>query len=169
MYYQLFADNPDIQSKVAFYPGERSIGRIRSDSVAPPHNLTSLKRRISRVEETPALANADFYAGDDLLKEGYISILGTDGPGLDMDNPMAIVQKPIVQVENPIPDGRYAIKNRAEDSFWDSLKKNPFEVVYFYFGSVEAKNDTGMQVRSIVLQLSSVQRITLFFEVGHYA
>ena len=122
-------------SKVSFDPEQPSLGRIRGDSIAPPHTLASIKRRISRVEETPALANADFFAdisNDSPLKEGYISILDTDGsPGLGKDDPMAIVQTAIVQVESPIPDGRYAIKNRAADVSLapQSYARGPFSFV----------------------------------------
>ena len=168
-----------MSSKVAFLPGDPSIGRIRGDSVAPPHTLASIKRRISRIEETPALANADFFAGDDPLKDGYISILGTDGPGLSKDKPIAIVQTPIVQmpvvqmpivqVESPIPDGRYGIKNRTVDLFWDSRKINPMAVVDFYFspgrGVERMKRDDTEHVRSI-FQLFKCSKDNSFFRSG---
>ena len=93
-------------SKVAIDPEEPSLGRIRADSVAPPHSPASIKRCISRVERTPALAHANVFADiscDTPLKEGHISILHTDGPGLSPNKPMAIVQ-----VESPlIQDGTY--------------------------------------------------------------
>ena len=95
MYYQLYADDYEIPSKVAIDPEEPSIGRIRADSVAPPHSPISIKRCISRVERNPALAwHADLFADtscDTPLKEGHISILRTDGPGLSPNDPMAIV------------------------------------------------------------------------------
>jgi hypothetical protein len=135
VYYQLYADDDEMPSKVAFDPEEPSLGRIRADSVAPPHSPATIKRCISRVEKTPALAHADLFADiscDTPLKEGHISILGTDGPGLSPNEPMAIVQMPIVQVESPsFPDGRYFIKNRAADIFWNA-GHNPITTVYFY-------------------------------------
>ena len=165
MYYQIFADYSVIPSKV--YVEEPSIGRIRSDSVAPPHNLASLKRRISRVEETPAIVNADFFAGDDLLNEGYISILGTDGPGLSEDDPMSILQRPIVQVESPIPEGRYAIKNRVDDFFWETRNASPMtgNVVLFCFTPGETMNDIYKQVRNI-LQLFKCSKDNSLFRSG---
>ena len=63
------------------------------------------------------------------MKEGHISILGT---GLSPNEPMAIVQMPIVQVENAsIPDGKYVIKNRAADIYWNAYH-NPIETVHFW-------------------------------------
>jgi len=122
LYYLLYADEYEMPSKVAFDPEEPSLGRIRADSIAPPHSPASIKRCISRVERTPELAHADLFAdisSDNPLKEGHISILRTDSPGLSPSEPMAIVLMPIVQVKDlPIPDGRYIIKNRAGDTFW---------------------------------------------------
>ena len=153
VYYLLYADDCGVPSKVAFDPEEPSLGRIRADSVSPPHSPASIKRCISRVETNPALAQANIFADIscvDPLTEGHISILGTDGPGLSPDEPMAIVQMAIVPVESPIPDGRYAIKNRAADFFWNSAERNPIEVVYFYSGSAQAKSYKSLQVRSII-------------------
>ena len=159
MYYQTFADNIEIPSKVFFDPGEPSIGRIRADSVVPPHSLASIKRRISKVEETPALVNADVFAdisADSPLNEGPISIHGTDGPGLSPDKPMAIVQA--------IPDGKYVIKNRTADIFWNAGSR-PIEVVLFYshesYPFVIVRGQSNFQVRSI-LQLPSDQKPTFF-------
>ena len=95
VYYLLYDDDGGMPSKVAIDPEEPFIGRIRADSVAPPHSPTSMKRCISRVERTPALARADLFADilcDTPLKEGHISILHTDGPGLSPNEPMAIVE-----------------------------------------------------------------------------
>ena len=103
MYYLLYADNHELPSNVAINPEEPSLGRIRVDSVAPPHSLASIKRCIARVEGIPELVHADVFADiscDTPLKEGRISIL-RDGPGLSPNKPMAIVQTAIVQVPEP--------------------------------------------------------------------
>ena len=95
MYYQLYADDYEMASKVAIDQAKPSLGRIRADSIAPPHSPVSIKRRISRVESTPGLAHADLFADiscDSPLKEGHISILRTDGPGLSPNDPMVIVK-----------------------------------------------------------------------------
>ena len=156
MYYQLYADDSEMPSKVAIDPEEPSIGRIRGDSIAPPHTPTSIKRLISRVERNPALVNsalfADTLASDSPLKEGHISILRTDGPGLSPNEPMAIVQAK-VQVESPlpvevisIPDGRYIIKNKVADVYWNA-GGNPIKTVYFYSRTMEtAKKYSSYQV-----------------------
>ena len=127
-------------SKVAFDSEEASLGRIRADSIAPPHSPASIKRCISKVERTPELAHANLFANissDTPLKEGHISILHTDCPGLSPNEPMAIVLMPIVHlVESPskyasIPDGKYVIKNRAADIYW-TPDFSPIKTVYFW-------------------------------------
>ena len=142
-------------SKVAIDPQKPSLGRIRADFVPPPHSPTTIKRCISRVERTPELAHAQLFAdisSDTPLKEGHISLLRTDSPGLSLNKPMAIVQRsnhqmPIIPVENPsIPDGRYVIKNGAADIYWNVGSDN-FKTVYFcFFTMVEVKFSNYTQV-----------------------
>ena len=147
VYYLLYADDYEMPSKVAIDPEEPSLGRIRADSVAPPHSPASIKRCISRVEKTPALAHADLFADiscDNPLKEGYISIFRTDasGPGLNPNEPMAIVQVQM-HIESPsIPDGMYIIKNRAADLYWNA-GHSPITTLYFWPTTLEqAKNSS---------------------------
>ena len=77
MYYQLYADDSEMPSKVAIDPDVPSLGRIRVDSIAPPHSPTSIKLCISRVEGKPTLVNSDLFVDrtcDSPTKEGHISI-----------------------------------------------------------------------------------------------
>ena len=161
MYYQLFADDYEIQSKVAFDQQESSIGRIRADYIAPPHSPTSIKRCISRVEGRPALLHADLFADtscDSPLTEGHISTLRTAGPGLSPDEPMAIVQADVQAEVTSIPDGRYIIKNRAADFYWEAEDDGE---LLFYKSTLEiAKQRKPYQVE--FSNYSSVQRIILF-------
>ena len=146
VYYLLYVDEYEISSKVAFDLEVPSLGRIRADSVAPPHSLASIKRCISRVERTPALAGADLFADiscNTPLKKVDISTLrtdGPDGPGLSPNDPMAIVQK--VQ---SISDGRYVIKNRAADIFW-CTRGYPINTIFFWSSIVKARADKDAQV-----------------------
>ena len=175
VYYQLYFNDSEIQSKVAFDPEEPSLGRIPADFVAPPHSPVSIKRCISRVEGTPALAHADLFVDiscDAPLQEGYISILRNDGPGQSPNEPMAIVQIPIiqepnvhpipniqipsVQVESPsVPDGRYIIKNRAANYFWNP-GNNPIQAVHFLStttADAKIRNLTLVSVFSPIIQV----------------
>jgi len=141
LYYLLYTDDDEIPSKVAFDPEETSLGRIRTDSVTPPHTLTSIKRCISRVERNPAIASAhaNLFADtscDTPLKEGQISLLSTDGPGLSPNEPMAIVVQ-VKKSPDPLPvasilDGRYIIRNRATNRYWFAPDR-PNDTVFFSF------------------------------------
>jgi hypothetical protein len=151
VYYLLYADGYEKPSKVAVDPEEPSLGRIRVDSVAPPHSPTSIKRCISRVEKNPALSQADLFAdtsSDTPLKEGHTSILRTDGPGLSPNEPMAVVQ---VKTPSIVADGRYVIKNRAADIYW-ATPHNPIRMVYLHpttMAEAKANGSSHTQVNAI--------------------
>ena len=159
MYYLLYADDYEIPSKLAIDPEKPSLGRIRADSVAPPHTPVSIKRCIARVEKNPLLAcHADLFAdtsSDIPLEDVHISILRTDGPGLSPNEPMAVVQ-----VKTPRPsilDGRYVIKNRAADIYWAAFY-NPIQTVQFYPGvldvaSLEANSSLQVNEHSPTIQI----------------
>ena len=142
VYYLLYADNYELPSKVAFDPEEPSLGRIQTDSILPPHTPVTIKRRISRVERTPAISYADLFADiscNTPLKEEHISFLRTDYPGLSAKEPMAIVLTPLAPLRLAplaIPDGRYLIKNRAADVYW-YVGNNPIQTVYFSQSTIE--------------------------------
>ena len=146
VYYMLYGINKELPSKVAFDSDEPSLGRIRADSIAPPHSPTTIKRCISRVEGNPAISwNADLFtdtSSDSPLKDGYIALLDTNGPGLSSNEPMAIVQ-----VKNPsIPDGKYVIKNRAADIYWNAWSSS-ITTIYFCLTKMEyVKKYNNMQV-----------------------
>ena len=173
VYYLLYADDYEIPSKVALNPEEPSLGRIRADSVAPPHSPASIKRCVSRVERNPALAlpgYADLFAdtsSDTPFKEGHISILPNDGPGLTPDEPMAIVQ-----VKNPsIPDGKYIIKNRTAHYYWCSgaaASKNPVKTVYFHGNKMESANKYNYYQVNNHSPIIQVFKGLNSFKVGHH-
>ena len=167
MYYQLYANDCEIPSKVAIDQDEPSIGRIRADSIAPPHSPTSIKRCISRVEGRPALLDTDLFADtscDAPLTKGHISILRTDdGPGLSPDEPMAIVEV------TSIPDGRYLIKNRASHIYWSADSGADVDAkVYFYKSTTSeaAKKHYHLQVNSFFSIILVVQRNNSYFSSG---
>ena len=145
-------------SKVAIDPEEPSLGRIRADSVPPPHSAASIKRCISRVEKNPELAHAALFADiscETPLEEGHIPILCTDCPGLSPDKPMAIVQN--VQMPIEIPDGKYLIKNRTADIFWNAytLNRTRNEVCLYFNTTASVANELSVQVNkhSLIIQV----------------
>jgi hypothetical protein len=157
VYYLLYYDSSEMPSKVAIDPEEPSLGRIRADSVPPPHGAASIKRCISRVERNPELAYyAELFADISCktpLKEGHIPILRTDCPGLSPNKPMAIVQL------RPIPDGKYLIKNRTADIFW-GVGNNP-TITNVYFASFAM--DPGLATYYIYMQVNKHSPIIQVF------
>ena len=139
MYYLLYANDYELPSKVAFDPKEPSLGRIRAEFVTPPHSVATIKRCISKAEKIPVLAHADLFANiscnTPLKKDSHISILGTDCPGLSPTEPMSIVLEPSLQ------DGRYVIKNRAADVYWNAWS-NPIKTVHFWLAKVKPNMGT---------------------------
>ena len=144
MYYLLYVDDYEMPSKAAIDPEVPSLGCIRADSVAPPHSLASIKRCISRVERTPALAHADIFADiscNTPLKECHFSNLCIDGPGPTPNEPMAIVK------EGPlILDGTYVIKNRVEDIYWNAGDTSIRTVIFWPTTMAEAKASSPAKV-----------------------
>ena len=78
------------------------------------------------------------------MKEGHISILRSDGPGLSPNEPMAIVQRPL------IADGKYAIINRAKPNakfiFWNSA--GTMGALFFWYGEMWEKRIENLQVNN---------------------
>jgi hypothetical protein len=150
VYYLLYADDCEMPSKVAIDPEEPSLGRIRTDFVAPPHSLAAIKAYISRVERIPRLADANLFANiscNFLLKEGDISTLATDCPGLSPKEPMAIVEDP------SIPDGRYAIQSEKGEIFWNAGKNRSITTVHFGPKTRGDLKDTQVNEHSPIIQV----------------
>ena len=99
--------------------------------------------------ETELAKLRDTLAKRELEQAGHISILRSDGPGLSPNEPLAIVQRPL------IPDGKYAIKNRAKPVaamdrgiFWNSCGVR-LGMVYLWSGETDtAKRDKNLQVNN---------------------
>ena len=143
--YYLLYDNYEKPSKAAFDPEEPALGRIRVDSVTPPHSPITIKSCISRLERTPEIASANLFAHiscDTPLKEDHIAFLCTDYPGLSPKNPMAIVLTPVREAPLAmILDGRYLIRNRAAAYFWNAAW-NPIKTVTFCYSTIDSAKDT---------------------------
>ena len=77
------------------------------------------------------------------------------------NEPMAIVQMAIVQVESsPIPAGKYYIKNQAENLFWVSEDcKGPLKTVHFWLTEVKDANN---------FNCSKVIEHSPIIQVGHH-
>jgi hypothetical protein len=116
VYYQLYTKAGEIPSKVAISPEEPSLGRIRADSVTPPHTPSAIRRRISKVEGVPALASAKLFADiscETPMKETHIPLINGKCPGLPLSSPMALIADKTQNIVSTKPSDPYTRKIKA--------------------------------------------------------
>ena len=124
--------------KAARQDFETGLAKLRNSLERRELEQVELKKDLKQAEKN---ADESKAARQDLVTElanlrnsllearREIPILRTDGTGLSQNEPMAIVHRPL------IPDGKYGIKNRAKDYYWNSAGLNPMQkTVYFYSG-----------------------------------
>ena len=137
--------NADERSKAARQDLERELANLRNSLARQELEQAELKKGVDEENQLPKQLETD-ADGSELP----ISILCTDGPGVSPSEPMAIVQKPIVQVESPsTPNGIYILRNREENVYWCMTPKTRS---IFFLNTTEknARNDKDV---SILLQL----------------
>ncbi|KAJ7703719.1 hypothetical protein B0H17DRAFT_1040924 [Mycena rosella] len=61
LYYRLYTRTGEDGSTRAFAPGEPALGRVDRALIAPPRDVSSIKRHIARVESKPIYAFADLF------------------------------------------------------------------------------------------------------------
>ena len=96
VYYRLYTKDGAIESYNYIYSNDRSIGRIITKAVAPPHTVSSLKRYLCKMEGFPGAENSDLYetlsSQSAMMPDSTrISLLGQSGIGSSVDNPAALV------------------------------------------------------------------------------
>lgn len=96
VYYCIYNKDSVMPSKMSFIPDDNSLGRIDTLSIAPPHTVVSLKRRIINAEGVINQTINLFKDtdGEALMNEtGHISFLDplATYPGQTEDEPIAIV------------------------------------------------------------------------------
>ena len=102
MYYRIYTEDGAIISKQPVdSSGDLSLGRIDIDTIAPPHTISSIKLRIAKAEQLGNASNGKLYAN--MLSESpmdatRVSILNSDRPGSNADNPMVYVHSSSVQL-----------------------------------------------------------------------
>jgi hypothetical protein len=91
---------------------QSSLENDRPPTHTPTHTSESGRDSVAG-DETKSPSTSTGAANHSKRPSSPISILRTDGLGLSPNEPMAIVQIPIVQVKRPISNGKYRIRNRA--------------------------------------------------------
>ena len=150
--------NADERSKAARQDLETELAKLRDSLARRELEKAELKKGVD--EERQSHKQLEKDANDSEL---LIQILRTDGPGMALSGPTAIVQKPIVQAESqPIPNGIYLIKNRTGDFYWSM--SGSYQRVHFWYK--EKKSCGELQPlkgeRAFFFNYSSAQRIIVF-------
>ena len=132
------AKNADERIKSVRQDLETELAKLR-DSLA--------KRKLEQADLKKDLDEERLVSESDTpMEEGHFSILRSDGPGLSPNEPMAIVQRPL------IPDGRYAIKSRAKSAakhfFWNSAARDPITTVHFWSCEMHNMKNSNLQVNN---------------------
>jgi hypothetical protein len=96
VYYRLYTKDGAIESYNHTYSNDRSMGRILTKAVAPPHTVSSLKRYLCKIEGFPGAEKSDLYEALSshcaiMLDSTRISLLGQSGIGSSVDDPAALV------------------------------------------------------------------------------
>jgi len=107
VYYRVYNNHGAVLSKQPADPNDPSVGRIRADSVPPPHTAASIMRCISKTEELDNSEHSRLFlsvSSESPIGEGHISILASNRLGSTPDDPMAFVDSPTpIAACNPAP------------------------------------------------------------------
>jgi hypothetical protein len=94
VYYRLYTKDGPLASIYPIYSNDRSISRILSTSVRPPHTVTSIKRHLFKVEGLSS-ENCTLYRSlsenASLEDSTRLSLRGTPGPGSSVEDPIVLV------------------------------------------------------------------------------
>ena len=95
VYYRLYTKEGPLKSKNPIFSNDRSISRISSKSVRPPHTAASLKRYVCKIEGVEGPEKAALYLSlsekkpvDDSVR---LALRGNSGPGSSELDPVVFV------------------------------------------------------------------------------
>jgi hypothetical protein len=97
VYYRVYAEDGAIPSRNSATADDPFLGRIKANSIAPPHTVTSLKRCLAKFEAI----NDDAIIGlfltpssqSPMNSAGKVSLSSGTGPGSIPQEPLALVAK----------------------------------------------------------------------------
>ncbi|KAJ7731591.1 hypothetical protein B0H14DRAFT_2998333 [Mycena olivaceomarginata] len=92
VYYRLYNRGGEEKSWCSFDASEPALGRVNRESIAPPRNALSLKRRIARAEGKPIYEFADLFIDIAAVTAHPSNALVDDMFGSSKENPILLVQ-----------------------------------------------------------------------------
>lgn len=124
VHYHIYDKDGAIPSKTSFNPDDKSLGRIDTLSIAPPHTVASIKARIVKAEGVASAQKTQLFEDmmDDevLMNDGtMISLFAQTYPGSVEHEPLAIVCGGVDEtgIANP-----HDARRRSKVSFFKRLK-----------------------------------------------
>lgn len=95
MYYLIYTEDGARRSEQPVDPDNPYLARIWAKQVTPPHTVASLKRCICNFEGIPqAFIRGQLFSdisSESPMDDGRISILTSDGPGFNPEQPMSLI------------------------------------------------------------------------------
>ncbi|KAJ6578356.1 hypothetical protein B0H19DRAFT_1123012 [Mycena capillaripes] len=92
LYYRLYNRGGEEPSSCSFDANESALGRVKRESIAPPRDALSVKRRIARAEGKPIYEFADLFTDMLAVNPGPSNGLVDDRFGSSKENPILLVQ-----------------------------------------------------------------------------
>lgn len=132
VYYRVYRTQGAMVSKTSFDPDDNFLGRIDKFSIAPPHNVFSLKSRIAKVEGgiTKKIKIFKDTDGEVLMREfDAVPLLAEVYPGCTMENPIAVICR-------EEEDTRWSLGVVWDPTFTKPLRADYTSSTYAYEGSV---------------------------------
>ena len=118
VYYHVFTESGSLPSHVAYDEEDVYLGRIVSKDVAPPHNISSLKRCIAKLENIQDWRHTALFQKtssevpmEDSLK---VNIMQRKGLGCSPEVPLALVATDVAQALDAGPSRRIPIYRKYD-------------------------------------------------------
>ena len=127
VYYRIYAEDGAIPSMTPAAPSNPFLGRIKARSVAPPHNVQTVKLGIAKVENIRDCTNTCLfltpYSKSPMGDADKVTILNRTGPGSTPQEPLALVAKMTDSERSALDsEGRGGLASAAES---DSTHASP--------------------------------------------
>ena len=125
VYYQIYAEDGGIPSKIPVSPGDPFLGRIRAKSVPPPRTVKAVKRRITKVENIKGGESTSLFLTSNSqspMDDAEKINIGT-GPGSTPQEPLALVAKMSDSDRSALEsDGRGGVASAEPDTMSPEIR-----------------------------------------------
>ncbi|KAJ7730383.1 hypothetical protein DFH07DRAFT_173728 [Mycena maculata] len=138
LYYRLYSQVSEAASARSFDSAEPSLGRIDRELIPPPRNVSSVKRRIAKLEGKRIYEFAELFTDVAADRAQASQAFIADTYGASKEDPIVLVQperragvhnRPLLVVSAP-PSSYYAPPFRTQDGIRGWLSPSPGDIVH---------------------------------------